>query len=835
MLSALKSIALIGNYLPRQCGIATFTADLAAAILENDPNIDCSVVAMNDLPEGYEYPPTVRFQINQNRLNEYALAASFLNLRDPDIVCLQHEYGIFGGQRGSFIVELAQDLKVPLVTTLHTVLKDPSPEEREIIMQLSELSEKLVVMSERGIDFLRDIYAVPESRIALIHHGILDVPFLDPDPCKSKVAADDKMVILTFGLLSPGKGIEYMVDALPEVVAAHPEVLYFVVGATHPSFKAESGEDYRLSLHRRAKELGVADNIVFHDRFLERDELLEIIRAADIYVTPYLNEAQIVSGTLAYALGAGKAVVSTPYWHAQEMLADDRGRLVPFKDHQALAREINNLLDHPEERLAMRRAAYEYCRPMVMKAMGARYLELFSDSRPKRSHAADLATLGTLSQREQRLPQINLKHLRSMTDDTGILQHAKFTVPNRDHGYCVDDNARALIVTTRAYDLNRTDASVADLSAIYLSFLHDAFSADAGRFRNFMTYERKWLEAVGSEDSHGRALWALGITAGWGRSSGQVALATELFNNALGALETFSDSRAIAFPVLGIQAYLRRNGDDQRVWELLQSLGDRISSRFKEYATDDWNWHEETLTYDNGRLPQALMACGRATRNDDMVSLGIDVLKWLGHVQCNPADGGFAPVGNQGWFRKSGSKAQFDQQPLEAAAMIDACIEAYQCTRDEEWVRLASTCFDWYLGKNDRQAKLYDHASGGCRDGLEKDGVNENQGAESTLSYILSLLALYNLRGLTVKQNGNGDAEPASYPADNSGVRIKSAAAPIIPESRRWQLCTADPRCHREPPACLREACYRRYTPHWARSHLVRARRVQGWVHRVVR
>jgi glycosyltransferase involved in cell wall biosynthesis len=771
---ALTSIALIGNYLPRQCGIATFTTDLAAAILDNDPDIDLSVVAMNDLPTGYEYPATVRFQINENRLNEYALAASFLNLRDPDIVCLQHEYGIFGGQRGSFIVELAHDLKVPLVTTLHTVLKDPSPEEREIIIQLSELSEKLVVMSERGIEFLRDIYAVPESKIALIHHGIPDVPFLDPDPCKSKFAGDDKIIILTFGLLSPGKGIEYMIDALPEIVAAHPQALYFVVGATHPNFKAESGEDYRLSLHRRAKELGVADNIVFHDRFLAREELLEIIRAADIYVTPYLNEAQIVSGTLAYALGAGKAVVSTPYWHAQEMLADDRGKFVPFKDHQALAREINNLLDHPQERLAMRRAAYEYCRPMLMKAMGARYLELFSHSQSHRSRAADLATLDTLSRRKQRLPQINLKHLRSMTDDTGILQHAKFTVPNRDHGYCVDDNARALIVTTMAYDLNRNDAAVADLSAIYLSFLDAAFNPDNGRFRNFMSYERQWLEKVGSQDSHGRAIWALGIAAGWGRSRGQVALATELFNNALGALETFSDSRAIAFPVLGIQAYLRRNGDDQRAWALLHSLGDRISSRFKEYATADWNWHEDTLTYDNGRLPQALMACGRATRNADMVSLGIDVLKWLGHVQCNPADGGFAPVGNQGWFPKSGAKAQFDQQPLEAAAMIDACIEAYQCTRDDEWIRLASTCFDWYLGKNDRNMKLIDHASGGCNDGLQEVGVNANQGAESTLSYILSLLALYNLRGLTAKNNGNGAPEVEDDPADRSGVRIKS-------------------------------------------------------------
>ena len=770
MQSSTTSIALIGNYLPRQCGIATFTADLAAAILDNDPNIDCSVVAMNDNPEGYAYPDRVRFQIRQDKLNEYGLAAGFLNLRDPDVVCLQHEYGIFGGQRGGFIIELVQDLKMPLVTTLHTVLRDPSSQELKIIRQLAELSARLVVMSERGAKFLRDVYQVPESKIALIHHGIPDVPFFETDPCKSKVVPDDKIAILTFGLLSPGKGIEHMVDALPEIVSAHPEVLYFVVGATHPHLKAESGEDYRLSLHLRAKELGVADNIVFHDRFLERDELLEIICAADIYVTPYLNEAQIVSGTLAYALGAGKAVVSTPYWYAQEMLANNRGKLVPFNDHKALAHEINTLLNHPEERLAMRRAAYQYCRPMVMNEMGRRYLELFSGTRSEPLRTADLAVLDTLSQREQRLPQINLKHLRAMTDDTGVLQHAKFTIPNRAHGYCVDDNARALIVSIRAYDLNRTDATVVDLSSIYLSFLDDAFSADSGRFRNFMSYDRKWLEEMGSEDSHGRALWALGVTAGWGHISGQVAVATELFHNALPALETFGDSRAIAFPMLGIQAYLRRNEGDQKVREILRSLGERLSGRFKECATKDWNWHEELVAYDNARVPQALIACGRALQDDGMVSLGIDVLKWLGILQCNMAGGWFTPVGNQGWFSRTGFRAQFDQQPLEAAGMIGACIEAYECTHDEEWVRMATTVFDWYLGKNDLQAQLYDHASGGCRDGLEQDGVNENQGAESTLSYILSLLALYNLRGLTVNQSDEEAPQPERYAVGGSGI-----------------------------------------------------------------
>jgi glycosyltransferase involved in cell wall biosynthesis len=761
MPSPIESVALIGSYLPRRCGIATFVADLASAILDNDPNIDCSIVAMNDRPEGYQYPSMVKFQVGQGKLNEYRLAADFLNLKNPAVVCLQHEYGIFGGQRGSFIIELAQNLKSPVFTTLHTVLREPSAEERKIINQLSDLSASLVVMSEHAADFLRDIYQVPERKITLIHHGIPDLPFLDPDPCKSKLGADDKMVILTFGLLSPGKGIEFMIDALPDIVSLHSEVLYYVVGATHPNCIAESGEQYRLSLHHRAEELGVGTNIVFHDRFLERDELFEIIRAADIYVTPYLNEAQVVSGTLAYAVGAGKAVVSTPYWHAQEMLANGRGRLVPFRDSKALSQEINRLLDFPEERLRMRRAAYDYSRPMIMKEMGRHYLALFSQAKAQYARARDLPALDTLSRQEQRLPHVNLDHLRHMTDQTGVLQHAKFTVPNRAHGYCVDDNARAIIVAVRAHDLDRTNTSLTKLSSIYLSFLDDAFDPETGRFRNFMSYERKWLEAIGSEDSHGRALWALGVTAGWGQNSGQVAVATKLFHDALPALEGFSDSRAIAFPILGIQAYLRRNDDDRQVRNLLKALGNRLLERFREFAAKDWQWHEAVLTYDNARLPEALLACGRITNDDDMVKTGINVLEWLRDIQLDPSGGWFAPVGNQGWFPKSGSKAQYDQQPLEAAAMIGACIEAYECTQREEWTQLASTCFNWFLGKNDQHRQLYDHASGGCRDGLMSEGVNENQGAESTLSYLCSLLAIYNLRGLIANHNQvvNSDAD----------------------------------------------------------------------------
>ena len=765
---SLKSIALIGSYPPRRCGIATFTADLAAAIVDNDANIECIILAMNDRRDGYAYPNTVKFEISQDKLNEYPLVADFLNLRNVDAVCLQHEYGIFGGQRGSFIIELAKNLKSPLITTLHTVLRDPLAEERKIINQLADLSASLVVLSQCAADFLRDIYQIPDSKITLIHHGIPDIPFLDPDPCKEKLGAGNKTIILTFGLLSPGKGIEFMIDALPDIISSHSDVIYYVVGATHPHCKAESGEDYRLSLHHRAKELGVGDNIVFLDQFLERDELIEIIRAADIYVTPYLSETQVVSGTLAYAVGAGKAIVSTPYWHAQEMLADERGRLVPFRDSSALSQEINKLLDFPQERLRMRRAAYEYARPMVMKEMGRRYLTLFAQAKAQYSSADDLPALDTLNQHEQRLPRVNLAHLRRMTDHTGVLQHAKFTVPNRAHGYCVDDNARALIVSARAYDLDRTDTSLTELSSIYLSFLDDAFDPESGRFRNFMSYERKWLESVGSEDSHGRALWALGVMAGCGRNPGQVALATKLFHEALPALASFSDSRAIAFPVLGMQAYLRQHDNDHQVRELLQSLGQRLQARFEQYATADWQWHEAMLAYDNARLPEALMACGRAINDDGMVSTGLRVLEWLRDIQIEQSGGWFAPVGNQGWYPKAGSKAQYDQQPLEAAAMIGACIEAYECTQREEWVQLASTCFNWFLGKNDQQIKLYDHTSGGCRDGLMRDGVNENQGAESTLSYLMSLIAIYNLRGLTGK---TPDAAKPGLQQDSSATR----------------------------------------------------------------
>ena len=748
----LKSVALIGNHLPRQCGIATFTSHLLESIAANALDKTCWAVAMNDRPAGYPYPSQVRFEVNQNQLNEYSVAADLLNLNQVDVVCLQHEYGIFGGRRGSFIIELLRDLRMPVVTTLHTILKEPTVQQRHIMMQLAEFSDRLVVMSERSIEFLRDIYKVPQDKIVLIPHGIPDVPFIESDAYKDKFSLSGKKVILTFGLLSPGKGIEVVIDALPQIVEAHPEVIFMVVGATHPHLKAEHGEDYRIGLDLRAKERGVADHIVFHDRFVTDAELPEFIGTADIFVTPYLNEAQMVSGVLAYAVGMGKAVVSTPYWHAEELLAEGRGRIVPFRDPVSLAREVIDLLNHPDELRRMQKRAYDYGRTMIWPNVGQRYLDTFAEAKRQRSRqGAPLRGLDTLGSRGQRLPEVKLDHLRRMTDATGILQHARSTVPDRTHGYCVDDNARALIVAVTAQEQQPLDRSLSELASIYLSFLGDAFDEQTGRFRNFMSYDRRWLEDPGShdshEDSHGRAVWGLGVAVALSRENGHVVFAVDLFHRALDATEQFTRPRAIAFAIIGIHAYLSRFGGDSRARRMRKTLSDRLMRRFTDAATEDWPWCEDTVTYDNARLPQALLLCGRWLPDRGMLEMGLRSLAWLRDVQTDETGGHFTAIGNLGWFTRDGGRARFGQQPIEAAAMVDACIEAFNCTGDEEWIASAYRCLNWYQGENDLRVPLYDHATGGCRDGLEAQNANENQGAESCLCWLMALFAVYKHRG----------------------------------------------------------------------------------------
>jgi len=743
----IDSVAVIGNYLPRQCGIATFTTDLVEGLSAEAPDIYCCAVAMNDKPEGYPYPEKVRFEINQNRWTDYSVASQFLNISQMDIVCVQHEYGIFGGPAGSHLLELLGDLRMPVVTTLHTVLKDPTPEYRAVMCKLSDLSDKLVVMSHKASDFLKDIYAVPEDKIVFIHHGIPDTPFIDPSFYKDKFGVEGKKVLLTFGLLSPNKGIENVLQALPAVIKKHPDVAYIILGATHPHILKLHGDAYRIMLQQLVRKLDIGAHVIFQNRFVELKELCEFLGIADIYVTPYLEEAQITSGTLAYAMGTGKAIISTPYWYATEMLAEGRGRIVPFRNPDAMAEQIIDLLDNNVNRHAMRKKAYMFSRDAIWKEVSRKYLQVFREiqfsrirnPRPRHSYVENIKAITNFE-----LPEIKLDHLKAFTDDTGILQHANYTIPDCNHGYCTDDNARALLVAAMGQKCLPTNGLGLDfLSGHYLRFLLYAYNDKDGRFRNFMTYSRQWTEEIGSEDAHGRAIWSLGKAVAFLQNPGHLAMSTTLFNKALRAVENFHSPRAIAFSLVGMHAYLDKFSGDSDVRRIRGVLADRLFDQFKNNATDGWPWFENALNYANGKLPHALLLSGYRMQRNDMIDMGLLSLKWLITIQTQ--DDHFAPIGSNGWYEQGGSRARFDQQPIEANAMVEACVEAFNITRDKSWFDNAVMCFNWFLGHNDLNLPLYDPKTGGCRDGLMADGINQNEGAESSLAWLLSLMTLQKL------------------------------------------------------------------------------------------
>jgi glycosyltransferase involved in cell wall biosynthesis len=741
--SNLHTIAFIGTYVPRRCGIATFTGDLLNALVEEAPDMQFWALAMNDTPEGYRYPARVRFELNYRTLADYRLAAEFLNMNRVEVVCLQHEYGIFGGDHGSYILELLRHLRMPVVTTLHTVLYQPNPSQRAVLEELGRLSDRLVVMSNKAREILQAVYAIPPEKIVLIPHGIPDVPFVDPNYYKDQFGVEGRKVILTFGLVSPGKGLEYMIGAMPQVVRKFPEATYIILGATHPHVRRDQGESYRLSLHRLARELGVEDHLIFHNRFVDLNELCEFLGAADIYVTPYLNKEQIVSGTLSYALGAGKATVSTPYWYAEEMLADGRGRLAAFRNSDELAYHVIDLLENEVERHAMRKRAYMFCREMIWKEVARRYLATFAEVREERiRHPRPAFHAPTLQETPADIPQPKFDHLLRLTDDVGVLQHARFIVPDRAHGYCTDDNARALIAAIWASEIAEDPAPFTNLACRYLSFLNHAFNEAAGRFRNLMGFDRRWLEEVGSDDAHGRAVWSLGVTVGASKFDSLTGTALHLFERSLAALPQLESPRAWAFGLVGIHSYLRRFGGDTEAKRVREKLAGQLFELYQRNAADDWPWIEDIVAYANGKIPHALIVAGRGLEREDMIQAGLRSLDWLVRIQTDPA-GHFVPIGNRSWYTRGGVKARFDQQPIEAQAMIEACIEAFHATGQERWLEEARRALEWFLGRNDHRKPLFDYQTGGCCDGLTSDGVNQNQGAESTIALLLSLLSFH--------------------------------------------------------------------------------------------
>ncbi len=734
MIKSPLHVAFVGNYSPRICGIATFTTDLCEATAKQlGPHANVFAVAVNDTEQEYAYPPQVEFTIQKNRQSDYYKAANFINASNADVACVQHEYGIYGGWDGIYILSLVSSLSVPVVVVLHTVLKNPTPNQKKIIQEMAQRASRLVVMSELAVSLLQEVYAVPAEKVRMIYHGTPDFSTLDNRRYKKRFQVEGNQTLLTFGLLSPNKGIETVIKALPGLVREFPKLIYVVLGKTHPNVRKEYGEQYRASLVALVDKLGLQEHVIFDDRFVSLEELCAWLMAADIYITPYLNEAQIVSGTLSYAVGAGTAIISTPYWYAKELLAEGRGLLFGFADSAALAVSLRELLADKAKLEALRAKTHRFGRQMRWEVVAAEYLELFQ-------HTAAVTAKRSMVLRTPvllREPPFDLAHLKRLTDDTGLIQHAKYIVPDRHTGYCLDDNSRALMLCAGAYSLLR-DEDAKKLISTYFSFTHFTQNPD-GRFRNFMDYQRRFLDETGSDDSFGRAFWALGYIIWRPPRDAYRSLAFECFQKALPHVRGLN-LRGKALAMLGLAAYLRCYQGDESIAALLRECADSLLALYKEVASDDWRWFEDIVCYDNGIMPMALFQTYALLRKEKYLRAARDTLEFLEGNLIR--DGRLSIIGSNGWYKRGGPRAQYDQQPIDATAMVLAYQSAYWVTQDKKYLKKMRLAFGWFLGENDMGMSLYDHETKGCADGLLAEGVSLNQGGESTVSFLIALLAM---------------------------------------------------------------------------------------------
>ena len=723
-------IALIGNFLPRKCGLATFTTDCFEAMCARFPDMRVDVYAMDDRPGSYAFPPAVTATIPQDDRAAYLDAARTIDASGAQAIWVQHEYGIYGGAAGEHLIALLDRTGLPVIATLHTVLEQPSADERRVMEALLRRSARVIVMAEKGRDILHRAHGVDPRKVVVVPHGVPDRALVDPDTMKSRFGWDGRQVILTFGLLAPSKGIETVIEALPAIAARHPDALYVILGATHPNLVAHEGEVYRDRLHALAAQLGVERHIAFVNAFVEQDELLDYLQAADIYATPYPNPAQITSGTLSYAVAMGKPVVSTRYVHATEILADDHGVLVPFGDSGAFAGAINALLDDDGARAVMARRAYGRGRTMIWPRIAeavADLLDAVRDTRPPRIRATPIASATVLPG--------DFRAVERMSDSTGMFQHSIYAVPDRRHGYCIDDNARALILMHRIDPLDESERD--RWTSIFAGFVQYAWNPDLRRFRNFMRFDRQWCEDKGSEDSNGRALWSLGVTAAEARDAKYRDWARILFDQTASIAFDFGSPRARAFAMLGAAAMLDAHRGHALSRTLLERFGEELVSLLDAARRPEWEWFEIVLAYDNARLPEALIRAGRALDRPDFIACGLSTLSWIAARQTSP-EGRFRAVGTESFGRAYADPMLFDQQPLEAQATIDACAAAFDATGDARWATEAHRAYRWYLGQNDLDLPLASAADGGCFDGLTPHGLNRNQGAESILALQLA-------------------------------------------------------------------------------------------------
>ncbi len=731
------TVAFVATYVPRHCGIATFTQDLFQAVRLASPNNGHVIVAINGPgKERFDYPGEVAFELHRDRPDDYRRAADYINFSDADVVCVQHEFGIFGGAGGLHLVELLRNLRKPVVSTLHTVLADPELHYRQGMAAVGRWSNVMVCMTRHSRDVLIKTYGIDPGKVEVIPHGAPPAPAGESKNLRRRFDLVGRHVLLTFGLLSPGKGIETAIEAVAVAARRHPDITYMIVGATHPEVKRRHGEDYRVNLQRLALERGVRQNIAFYNRYVSKDELVELLRMCDIYLIPYPNLNQAVSGTLSYAMAQGCAVVSTPFPHAREVLADGRGVLIDRSDPQSLADALLELLDSPERITQLKNRAMEYGRTITWPAVGQAYARLFERVNCQAVHverpALPIYTTETVVE-----PKFD--HLYRLTDDTGILQHAICRVPNRFHGYCTDDNARALqVAMVNQEELDQQ--GLGHLSSRYLSFLHLAQRED-GRFHNFMSYQRQWQDDVGSGDCQGRAVWALGTAMLDMPDPLDRILARQLFDRAVPVLRDLHSPRSRAYAMLGLAAYLQACPDSTLIRRLLADHAACLADLYQETRRAGWLWFEDIMTYANAKLPEAMLVAAAMLDETRYRTIGADSLNFLTDQML--VNDHFSLIGNQGWLRPGLPKAPFDQQPIEAGALVSAYHTAADLLGNDHYLHLARTALDWFFGANDLRMRLYDFGTGGCCDGLMLNGVSLNQGAESTLCCLraISLMA----------------------------------------------------------------------------------------------
>ena len=728
-----SSIIVIGSFPPRRCGIATFTHDTVVALRSADPEMEVSVIALDDGSGAPATDGSVIGTLKQHDLASYVEAASLINDQAPDCVIVQHEFGIFGGPAGEFLLTLLSLMKVPVVTILHTVLEQPDYNHVRVMRRLIHRSAKLVVMAQRGAEMLRDVYGATAEKVCVIPHGAPERPYAEPAEMRRKLGLSCGPMISTFGLLSPNKGIENVIEAMPQIVALYPSVKYVVLGATHPHLIAREGEAYRHSLEALVERLSVAENVQFINKFVANEELFDYLQASDIYVTPYLNEAQITSGTLSYALAMGSYVVSTPYWHAQEVFRECPGTVVPIGDSAAIRDAFADTLGDAGELSKRRKAVHAWAQQTTWSRFGDKMLKVTNEAVRTGKRVPHIS-----ERHGPAYPGIALKAIERMTDDCGIVQHSRFAIPDRRYGYCVDDNARALILTNEIIRRGMIGPDIERQHNIYAAFVMHAFDpADSG-FRNFMGYDRRWSASAASEDSQGRTFWSLGHSAATSQYEGNHGWAATLLQRCIANIEAISSPRAKAFVMLGCAELVESESRDERYTQLLLRFANELAEQFRGCRGPGWEWLEDTLSYDNARIPQALMLAAKLENSDELVNVALRALDWLCDIQLVD-HGTFAPVGSESFNRVRLPPLPFDQQPLEAAAMLDACYQAFLATSNPIWWRRAKTIFSWFYGLNSHDTSLVNPVTGHCHDGLNRSGLNLNSGAESLLAFQMSV------------------------------------------------------------------------------------------------